>query len=114
MRNEIAYNNPVQVKSGRKRSTTEVISRAMRMTRLVLDRQRAHSSELRIDEIHLAKSRLYAAIEHAGLKAQQLTSIQRMLRELLAIVSTCGDNQPLERKVALQILNDLSERYGLE
>ena len=40
------------------------------------------------DQIHSAKSILYAAIEQMGMRGERIFTAQRMLRELLSIVTT--------------------------
>lgn len=62
------------------------------------------------EAIHSAKSILYAAIERAGTRAERLLTIQRMLRELLSIVTSQYQSPGQDRKVGLQILDELKKR----
>lgn len=84
------------------------LTKALERTRALLDRD----SEVDYDEIHSVKSILYAAIERVGMKADRLASVQRMLRELFAIVTTKVDLRGYEREVGIQILEEIIERYG--
>lgn len=65
-------------------------------------------------EIHKAKSLLYAAVEKISFKLDRLNTVHRLLRELLAIVAVAKDARYCEKNVGLQIVKDLSERYGTD
>ena len=66
------------------------------------------------DEIHRAKSLLYVAIERTGMQAERLLGLQRLLRELLILVTGSGDFRDYERRLAQTLLRDLLERYRPE
>ncbi len=63
------------------------------------------------DQIHSAKSILYAAIEQMGMRGERIFSVQRMLRELMSILNTQYDSPGCDRQVGQQILEDL-KRYA--
>lgn len=63
------------------------------------------------NEIHSAKSILYAAIERVGLKAERTFYVQRMLRELMAILNESASARKPEKEVVLKMLSDLKGRY---
>ena len=90
----------------------QVFLKALSKTRQLLIE--SETKTLNYDKIHSVKSVLYAAIEQVGLKAERLSSIQRMFRELFAIVTSSSDLKSYERKVGIQILNDLIKRYETE
>lgn len=87
----------------------DTLQRALEKTRELLEDSLPDS-----DEIHRTKSLLYAAIERTGLKAERFLSLQRMLREIFALVAQSGDFRPHERRMALLLLRDLWKRYGEE
>ncbi|OGX14516.1 MAG: hypothetical protein A2351_01440 [Omnitrophica bacterium RIFOXYB12_FULL_50_7] len=62
------------------------------------------------DQIHSAKSILYAAIEQMGTRAERICTVQRMLRELLSIVTTQYHSPGQDKQVGLQILAELKAR----
>ncbi len=62
------------------------------------------------DQIHSAKSILYAAIEQMGLRGERIFTAQRMLRELLSIVTTQYQSPGYDKQVGLQILAELKNR----
>ena len=61
-------------------------------------------------QIHSAKSILYAAIEQMGMRVERICTIQRMLRELLSIVTTQHQSPGHDKQVGLQILAELKVR----
>lgn len=61
--------------------------------------------------IHTLKSILYVAVERVGMRAEQLFYAQRLLRELMHVVTTRPCLNDHERHAALQILCDLKDRY---
>ena len=63
------------------------------------------------DQIHSAKSILYAAIEQMGMRGERIFAIQRMLRELLSIVNSQYASPGREKEVGLQILQELKKRF---
>lgn len=62
------------------------------------------------EEIHAVKSSLYAAVERVGLKAEKTFYAQRMLRELLVILSE-SSNEECKKGVGLKMLKELQGRY---
>lgn len=62
------------------------------------------------DQIHSAKSILYAAIEQMGMRGERIFTVQRMLRELLSIVTTQYQSPGHDKQVGLQILAELKAR----
>lgn len=62
------------------------------------------------DQIHSAKSILYAAIEQMGMRGERIFTIQRMLRELLFIVTSQYQSPGHDKQVGLQILAELKNR----
>ena len=62
------------------------------------------------DQIHSAKSILYAAIEQMGMRGERIFTVQRMLRELLSIVNTQYQSPGHDKQVGLQILEELKSR----
>lgn len=62
------------------------------------------------ERIHSAKSILYAAIEQMGMRGERIFTVQRMLRELLSIVTTQYQSSGHDRQVGLQILEELKTR----
>ena len=62
------------------------------------------------DQIHSAKSILYAAIEQMGMRGERIFTTQRMLRELLSIVTTQYQSSGSDKQVGLQILKELKDR----
>lgn len=87
----------------------DILERALEKTRELLEQEFPDS-----DEIHKTKSLLYAVIERAGMRAERLLSLKRLLRELLILVTGTGDLQDYERRLALSLLGDLHERYAPE
>jgi hypothetical protein len=87
----------------------DTVQRALEKTRELLEDSFPDS-----DEIHRTKSLLYAAIERTGMKAERLLSLQRLLRELLILVTGSGDLRDYERRLAQALLGDLQERYAPE
>jgi len=85
-----------------------VLCQALAETRALL---KGSKGAARDDEIHHVKSLLYAALERLGMTAERLFSVQRMLRELFSIVTSSYDFKDRERKVGLQILDEIEERY---
>lgn len=63
------------------------------------------------DEIHSAKSILYAAIERVGLKAERTFYVQRILRELMAILNESASAQKPQKEMVLKMLSELKGRY---
>ena len=61
--------------------------------------------------IHAVKSILYAAIERAGMEAEQSNSVQKKLRELLFLVTSRADPLRREKQEALEILQELQKRF---
>jgi len=64
------------------------------------------------DQIHSAKSILYAAIEQMGTRGERIFMAQRMLRELLSIITIQYQSPGQDKQVALQILTELKARTG--
>lgn len=64
------------------------------------------------DQIHSAKSILYAAIEQMGMRGERIFTTQRMLRELLSIVTTQYQSPGHDKQVGLQILAELKDRFN--
>jgi len=64
--------------------------------------------------VHSVKSILYAAIEQAGMESERMISAQELLRELLTLVAMQADPVRRERQEALNILDELKTRHGLE
>ncbi|MBU9889006.1 MAG: hypothetical protein KTQ49_03950 [Candidatus Omnitrophica bacterium] len=62
------------------------------------------------DQIHEAKSILYAAIEQMGMRGERIFTVQRMLRELLSIVSSQYQAPGRDAEIGLQILEELKAR----
>jgi hypothetical protein len=62
------------------------------------------------EKIHSAKSILYAAIEQMGMRGERIFTVQRMLRELLSIVTTQYQSPGHDKQVGLQILEELKSR----
>ncbi len=62
------------------------------------------------DQIHSAKSILYAAIEQMGMRGERIFTVQRMLRELLSILNTQYQSPGHDRDVGVQILDELKAR----
>lgn len=62
------------------------------------------------DQIHSAKSILYAAIEQMGMRGERIFTVQRMLRELLSIVTSQYQSPGHDKQVGLQILQELKAR----
>ena len=87
----------------------KTVQRALEKTRLLLEEELCDS-----DEIHRAKSLLYVAIERTGMQAERLLGLQRLLRELLILVTGSGDFRDYERRLAQTLLRDLLERYRPE
>ena len=63
------------------------------------------------DQIHSAKSILYAAIEQMGMRGERIFTVQRMLRELLSILATQYHSPGHDKHVGLQILAELKDRF---
>ena len=66
------------------------------------------------EEIHAIKSLLYIAIEQITSKIERLSSVQRGLRELLAITTSLSDLNPNDLEVGRQIVSELLVRYDVE
>ena len=62
------------------------------------------------DQIHSAKSILYAAIEQMGMRGERIFTVQRMLRELLSIVTSQYQSPGHDRDIGVQILAELKAR----
>lgn len=62
------------------------------------------------DQIHSAKSILYAAVEQMAIRGERIFATQRMLRELLSIVNTQYQSPGHDREVGLQILEELKNK----
>ncbi len=62
------------------------------------------------EKLHSAKSALYAAIERAGMEVEQLSAVQKILRELLSLVMLQSDISWSERQEALQRLAELKSQ----
>lgn len=90
-------------------SHVRTLIKALEKTREVLNRD-----PVNYDEIHSAKSILYAAIERMGMKAEKIIYSQRLLRELFSIVTTKADLRDYEKEVGLQIIEELNQRYQCE
>ncbi|OGW84451.1 MAG: hypothetical protein A3C35_02880 [Omnitrophica bacterium RIFCSPHIGHO2_02_FULL_46_11] len=88
-----------------------VLHRALMSVRRLLSRS---NQSIQADEIHKAKSLLYAALERLGTKTEKLFSVQRMIRELFSIVMSSCDSEEREKKIGLQILDDIEQRYLCE
>lgn len=65
------------------------------------------------DQIHSAKSILYAAIEQMGMRAERLCVVQRLLRELLFVVTSQCEPSQHDRSDGLQILEELESHLKL-
>ena len=78
-------------------------------TALLFDPQKGQINQV---EAHEMKSILYTAIERVGFSVEQLSTVQRLLRELFAIINLHEDIRSHEREVGLQILENLIERYS--
>lgn len=72
-----------------------------------------HPSGVSFDEIHSVKSLLYGTIERFGVILERFSYSQRLLRELLQIVTMHADLKSHEQKLGLQILEELSERLSI-
>lgn len=83
----------------------ETLQRALEKTQSLLEDSLPDSIE-----IHRTKSLLYVAIERTGMQAERLLGLQRLLRELLILVTGSGDLRDYERRLALSLLGDLTER----
>jgi len=59
------------------------------------------------EKIHSTKTILYATIEQMGMRGERIFTVQRMLRELLSIVTSQYNSPGHDRQVGLQILSDL-------
>lgn len=90
-------------------SHVKALIRALEKTREILNCNR-----IDYDEIHSAKSILYVAIERMGMKAEKIIYSQRLLRELFSIVMTKADLRDHEKQAALQIIEELNQRYQCE
>lgn len=64
------------------------------------------------DQIHSAKSVLYAAIEQVGMRGERIFMIQRMLRELMVILTSQYQSPGFDKEVGLQIVQELVERVN--
>lgn len=62
------------------------------------------------DQIHEAKSILYAAIEQMGMRGERIFTVQRMLRELLSIVTSQYQSPGHDANVGLQLIEELKAR----
>jgi hypothetical protein len=62
------------------------------------------------DQIHSVKSILYAAIEQMGMRGERIFTVQRMLRELMVILSSQYQSPGHDKQVGLQILEELKAR----
>lgn len=91
----------------------EALRRALEKTGEILSQGRSLDESLS-DEIHRTKSLLYVAIERTGMRAERLLGLQRLLRELLILVTGTGDLRDYERRLALSLLGDLHDRYRPE
>ena len=67
-------------------------------------------SELSDERVHAVKSILYAAIERLGVTLERLGYSQRLLRELLHILTLHADLKASERQAGLHILEELSRK----
>jgi hypothetical protein len=92
-----------RIPEGHKRCLVKAIDR----TRQLLAREGALQD---YDQIHSAKSVLYAAIEQLGMRGERIYSTQRLVRELLSIVTTQYQSPGHDKQVGLQILEDLKDR----
>lgn len=81
--------------------------KAMDRTHQLLAREAAWQD---YDQIHSTKSILYAAIEQMGMRGERIFAVQRMLRELLSIVTSQCASPGYDRRVGFQILEDLKDR----
>ena len=88
----------------------QCLIKAMERTRRLLVEEASTQDD---ETIHSAKSILYAAIEQLGVRIDRLTSVQRMLRELLSIVNAQYNSPGHDKQVALQILDELEARTPL-
>lgn len=63
------------------------------------------------DLVHRIKTLLYVSIEQLGIKIERQLFLQRMLREILAVLNTQADLTGYERKAALHIVQETEEKY---
>ncbi len=63
------------------------------------------------DQVHDAKSTLYAAIERIGIRAGKTADAQRMLRELMMILNEAAVSKRCEREVVRKMLGELKGKY---
>lgn len=85
------------------------LTRALHEAKLYLEKK---NQAVDYHELHQLKSKLYVAIERVGLRAERIVYAQRLLRELFAIVNTLADLRDHERQTGLQIIDEISERWG--
>ena len=83
------------------------LSKAIERTQYLLAEETALQD---YDKIHSVKSILYAAIEQMGMRAERMFFVQRLLRELLAIIGAQYASPGHDKQVGLQILEDLKSR----
>lgn len=62
------------------------------------------------DELHAVKSTLYVAIERMGMEMERLGYSQRLMREIFSIVNMKADMKEYERRMGLQILENIEKR----
>lgn len=84
------------------------LEKAIDRTRQLLAQSAASQD---FDQIHSAKSILYAAIEQLGMRGERIFTVQRMLRELLSIVTSQYQSPGHDKQVGLQILDELKSRF---
>jgi len=88
-------------------SSWRCLTKAIDRTERLLAREAGSQDH---DQIHLAKSILYAAIEQLGTRGERIFTTQRMLRELLSIVGSQYHSPGHDKQVGLQILEELKAR----
>ena len=100
--NDRADPSPVQIKR---------LQHALKKTHELLSR---NGDSISYDEIHAVKSLLYAVLEQVGVKAERLSSLQRLLRELFAVFMSVSDLKRFEKKAGIQILEEIKQKYFRE
>ncbi len=95
-------------------ATKKITEGHLRCLRKAIDRtQQLLAQEAALqdyDQIHSAKSILYAAIEQMGMRGERIFTAQRLLRELLSIVASQYQSPGHDKQVGLQILAELKAR----
>ncbi len=88
------------------RSSLKAIVTAVDKSKQLLDQD---ETNLDSDAIHSVKSVLYAAIEQTRTGVERLATLQRMLRELLVIITSNVELKTYEREVGRQIIQEIVE-----